>query len=364
MRLIHCADIHLDSPMHTRLGLEKSFERKTELLRTFLKMIEYAIMHEIEGILISGDMFDSDSISTTARDVVYDAIVSHPSIRFFVINGNHDEELFFNAMDMPKNLYVFGKSMSTVKVGEHISISGVSGLIGEDSFYENLSLDEGDFNIVMLHGQDDSSVNSSRSGCIHLGRLRNRGIDYLALGHIHSYRKEPLDNRGILCYPGCLEGRGFDETGEHGFVVLDIDTEQKTFYTEFVPIAYRHVFELEADIAGCESTTEVISVIESTIDRRGVSNKDIVRVILTGEIEVDYEIDEEYIEHLFELEFYYFEIKNCTKIIVDEQNYMFDESLRGEFVRLVMESDEIDEVSKPLVVKLGLSAINKEAGAI
>ena len=53
--------------------------------------------------------------------------------------------------------------------------------------------------------------------------LKNKNIDYLALGHIHGYKEAPLDGRGKYCYPGCLEGRGFDECGKKGFVLLNIE---------------------------------------------------------------------------------------------------------------------------------------------
>lgn len=55
----------------------------------------------------------------------------------------------------------------------------------------------------------------------HFGDLRGRGIDYLALGHVHSFRQEKLDEQGIWCYSGCLEGRGFDECGTKGYVMLE-----------------------------------------------------------------------------------------------------------------------------------------------
>ena len=49
------------------------------------------------------------------------------------------------------------------------------------------------------------------------------GADYLALGHIHYNVVEPLDSRGVYAYSGCLEGRGFDETGEKGFVLIEVE---------------------------------------------------------------------------------------------------------------------------------------------
>ena len=68
-----------------------------------------------------------------------------------------------------------------------------------------------DFNKVITNMQELQSK-------IEVYELKNKNIDYLALGHVHKYKMEKLDNRGIYCYSGCLEGRGFDECGDKGCV--------------------------------------------------------------------------------------------------------------------------------------------------
>ena len=71
-----------------------------------------------------------------------------------------------------------------------------------------------------LVSRNDMSLNS-----YYVSDYHYKNIDYLALGHIHKYKQAELDQRGVYCYSGCLEGRGFDECGEKGFVLLDIDEE-------------------------------------------------------------------------------------------------------------------------------------------
>ena len=69
MKLIHCADLHLDSKMSANLDKEKAKERKGEILNTFTKMVDYGIDNSVEAILISGDMFDTKNISATVRNL-------------------------------------------------------------------------------------------------------------------------------------------------------------------------------------------------------------------------------------------------------------------------------------------------------
>ena len=83
----------------------------------------------------------------------------------------------------------------------------------------------GRVNIVVLHGQIASVSGVDQ---VNLKRIQGENIDYLALGHIHSHSAEKLDSAGYYCYPGCLEGRGFDECGEKGFILLDITNGRLT----------------------------------------------------------------------------------------------------------------------------------------
>lgn len=90
------------------------------------------------------------------------------------------------------------------------------------SSYGELNPDPTRVNIVVLHGQVAEYKPKNDAPEISLPKLTNKNIDYIALGHIHDFKIEKLDSRCSWCYSGCLEGRGFDECGKKGFVLLDI----------------------------------------------------------------------------------------------------------------------------------------------
>ena len=88
MKIIHCADLHLDSKMETNLTKEQAKERKAELLNTFQRMVEYAAEEQVAAILIAGDLFDKKTVSATARNIVCQMIQFHPEIDFYYLKGN------------------------------------------------------------------------------------------------------------------------------------------------------------------------------------------------------------------------------------------------------------------------------------
>ncbi|MCD8365005.1 MAG: DNA repair exonuclease [Clostridiales bacterium] len=270
MRLIHCADLHLDSGMRSNLSKEKARERKKELLLTFQRMVDYAAEQEVSAILMAGDLFDTRQISATARHAVWDAVCSHDDITFFYLKGNHDTEHFLAEREaLPENFKIFGSEWTYYPLGERIVISGLE-LSDENAgrAYRSLVLRQEKFNIVMLHGQETKTGARDKAQVIRLRELKNKGIDYLALGHVHSYREGKLDARGAWCYSGCLEGRGFDECGDHGFVLLDVDEKQGTATRQFVPFAGRRLWEVPVDVSGCEQATQMLERVRAALGRQ------------------------------------------------------------------------------------------------
>ncbi len=58
MKLIHCADIHLDSPMQTHMTAQQASVRNTEMLQSFVRLTEFAQERAVRAVLIAGDLFD------------------------------------------------------------------------------------------------------------------------------------------------------------------------------------------------------------------------------------------------------------------------------------------------------------------
>ena len=127
MKIIHCADLHLDSKLEANLSKEKAKQRKGEILNTFVRMIDYAEKENAEIILIAGDLFDRNNISATASNTVKNAIYSHPGIRFYYLKGNHDSAgIFNNPEDIPENLRLFDDHWTSYHEADgRITISGV-----------------------------------------------------------------------------------------------------------------------------------------------------------------------------------------------------------------------------------------------
>lgn len=394
MKIIHCADLHLDSKLHTHLDRVRAKRRRDELLQNFARLADYAAENAVEAVLIAGDLFDRDTVSALARGTVLSVIRTHPGIRFYYLRGNHDtgdclrsRQTGDRQPEMPGNLFLFSGRWTTYAEGRNrnsgqgaVTISGIELPGGSAaSPYASLRLDPDRFNIVLLHGQTTGGGTGSafraaagtgsvfRAGTgagnapvIDLPSLRGKGIDYLALGHLHAWKAAPLDDRGIYCYPGCLEGRGFDECGPHGFALLDIDEQRRTMTCSFVPFARRTLYPLDVDVAGCLTTAQMNDLVEGALHDAGCTAEDMADVTLLGELDVECEKDIGYLRTNLEGRFFFARLRDATALRIEPGEYLYDESLRGEFVRTALADPSIPEEEKVQIIRCGFQAMDGE----
>ena len=366
MKIIHCADLHLDSKLTANLSKEKAKERKAELLQTFTDMVEYADKNNVRAIIIAGDLFDVRNISVTAKNTVYNAVVNHGDIDFYYLKGNHDADSFLSMLEeIPENLKLFGDSLTsyTLTEGNYKNVVITGAELSEKNtktIYSSLVLDNDKINIVVLHGQEAAYKAKDKAEVININALRNKGIDYLALGHVHSHKEERLDNRGVLCYSGCLEGRGFDECGQCGFMLLDIDCESKRLSYSFVPFARRSLYTVNTDVSGCLTSMDILKRVRERLDEGAYNAESLVKIVLCGSVDVECEKNTEFIRKQLEDSFYFVKVYDETRLAVDYSAFARDVSLKGEFIRTVMGEGGIDEEQKAEIIRYGIQALAGE----
>ena len=256
--------------------------------------------------------------------------------------------------EVPKNLKLFNnKEWTYYKYGK-IVIAGIEfGQIGNYEIYSSLMLNKNDINIVTLHGQEVKYDQKDKAEIINIQLLKNKNIDYLALGHIHSVNFGRIDERGVYAYPGCLEGRGFDETGAKGFIL--VDTEDGKINAGFVENSVRKTDEFTVDISAANDVYEAYRIVKSNINAQ---KSDLLRIVLKGEISFDGEGLKGEIERLLSGEYYFVSVKDDTLRKFDAEKIAGDNSLKGEFIRLVLADETIDGEKKQKVISVGLKALS------
>lgn len=348
MKFLHCADIHLGSKMEAKLPKDKADERKLEVRAAFDRMIDYAVKNGISVVLLAGDVFDGDRPLKRDKDYFYGAVRSHPDIDFLYLRGNHDVLQSYTEQGLD-NLKTFSDEWTVYEYGD-VAVWGIESVKSNaTAMYAALKPDKTKKNIVMLHGQigDANGVHK-----INLAKLRNKHIDYLALGHLHTFSDGAIDERGKYVYSGCLEGRGFDELGVKGFVELDI-TENGAEYV-FRENSQRVINEIEVDIS---DTDDIYAACKKAKSKIACAKKDMLRIMLVGDVGFELDGIERELEKMTARDCFFVTVKNNAVRKFDINAVKGDISLRGEYIRTVLENDGYTDEQKQRIISVGLKAL-------
>ncbi len=278
MRILHAADLHLDSAF-AGLAEEKAALLRQESRDILRRMVDWANDHAVDVMLLSGDLFDSDRMySQTARTLA--PALARFRGRIFLSPGNHDfyaPGSGYDAVDWPENVHIFtSRRPQTVLLRSlNASVTGAAFTSAEEwEPFDGASFSGGDASIRLgvLHGEVTRGESKYRA--IPPTEIEKTNLTYLALGHVHRCAGVQRAGNTAYAYPGCLPGRGFDETGDKGFLYGEITPEKVEL--EFIPFAPRRYQSVTADITDRDPADAVRQALDPDC------GQDICRVLLTG----------------------------------------------------------------------------------
>lgn len=338
MKILHIADTHFQSSCSTLLELKD--ERKELIYKTFKDVIKKESINGYKVVLLAGDIFDKDVISD--YDITYftNVINDNKDIEFFYLRGNHDLKNKENFKSL-KNLHMFDSQLTTYETSD-VRISGIElDKDNIDNFYDSINFSNDKYNILMLHGDIDNEIN--------LNKLKDKNINYLALGHIHTFKEVEFDINSKYVYPGVFLGRGFDECGAKGYVRLDTMDSSVTF----VKSSENIIKEITVDCNTCQNVNDLYKLI---LDKEESNTNLILRINLVGETKISNIDFVKNLSLLLDNNFNFVSIKDNTYPYINIDEIKDSKSFEGEFVREVLKTDN-DQKTKQKIISTGLKAL-------
>ena len=346
MRFVHCADLHLDTAFSGLCDEKTASVRQAELRRTFLSVIDLA--KEADVLLIAGDLFDQESLEAETVHTLCRGFAALGDIPVLISAGNHDpftEGSYYRLSAFPENVHVFSTSLEKIRVKD-CDVYGISFAqnVQDETLLENSNFSGDAPSVLLMHGDlGGTAYNPIRKDWVSAS-----GLSYLALGHVHTYGEIRL-GKTLCAYPGCPEGRGFDELDEKGVICGEITKDGVK--TEFVPTSSRCYRELHLDISGLLTHNAIIEKLSALNPK----TEDLYKVILEGETELtpDTAILSEAFSRLFFVKFY----DKTTRPISAET---MDSGIRSLFAEKLSGRAENKKELYDKALKLGLSALSGE----
>ncbi len=320
IKLLHAADFHLDSAF-SALSPEQAAQRRREQRLALRSFAELCCGCDI--VLLSGDLFDSARIYRDTLDALKECFASITA-QIFIAPGNHDYVAGgspYLSESWSENVHIFTKNtMECVHLQAlNCDIYG-AGFTAQDQLplLQNFRVcDENAINLMLLHAdlQPGSPYNP-----ISREEISESGLDYLALGHIHS-RSVQRAGSTTYAYPGCLMGRGFDECGQKG--VLCVSVKKRACEVEFLPLKTR-----KYEILTVQAGENALSSIEAALPSD--CQNDCYRIILSGESNG---IDLAAIEDALKDRFYSLSLRDQTIAKQELWASIGEDTLRGHALR-------------------------------
>lgn len=231
IKLLHSADWHLDAPMSGHSPEAAEFLRR-ELKKIPEKIVKLAKAEGCQLMLLSGDLFDGTVSAETLR-TVQDAL-AQAGMPVFISPGNHDyicPTSPYEAPGWPENVHIFKnpkmESVSLPELSCKIYGAGYTSMDCPALLKGFQAAGEETWHLGILHGE--AEVSGSAYCPITREQIRASALSYLALGHIH--KGSSLRTGETLCaWPGCPMGRGYDELGAKGVILVTLDKEVKAAF--------------------------------------------------------------------------------------------------------------------------------------
>ena len=355
LKIIHGADFHLDSPF-SGLTPKRAAQRREEQRELLERLAGLARKKEAGLVLLAGDLLDSERVFPETARALSKALASIPC-PVFIAPGNHDpytSRSIWTALDWPDNVHIF-RSRGL----ERVDLPGCTlwGRAFTDTHQETSPLEgltvpgDGKLHLAVLHG---CVGERNGYGPISPAEIAASGLDYLALGHIHQGSGLNREGNTFWAYPGCPEGRGFDELGDKG--VLYVEAEPGRVKSQFVSLAKRRYEIITADITG--PAGPLAAILEALPGR---TSDLICRLILTGEGPAP---DLVHLEQTLSSEFYGLTLVDRTRLPRDLWARREEDTLTGLFLRTMWEKcqAEPDNQALQLAARYGLAALEGGEG--
>lgn len=359
-RILHAADFHLDTPFSS-MSAEHAAELRRAQKSALEAMVALANRAGVDMLLLAGDLLDSEGLYRETRSFLPE-LLSGTRARVFIAPGNHDrysasspyaEERFSD------NVHIFCRPV--IEAVELPELGCTVWGAGFDSRYIDSALlggfsvpQDGRCHIMVMHGDPNPG---SMYNPVTEADVAASGLDYLALGHVHAYGGVLKAGKTTWAWPGCPQGRGFDETGERGVLLGEVTCEEVKL--AFVPLAKHRYLSFTLD-AGGGSAQQLLDSLEAAED-------DLVRITLTGETDGGVAAE---LYRLMQEKFFHAELRDRTVPRRELWALAEENSLKGLFVRRMRAAYDaaVDDEGRALVtaaLREGINVLeNREEGTV
>ncbi len=297
MKLVHAADLHLDSALHglSRYESAPADEIRGATRRAFTNLVSLCLEERASLLVIAGDLFDGDwrDISTGLFFAAQLSKLCEAGVRVAWIRGNHDAaSQIRRSVRLPEPVLELSAERAETRVLEELGVAVHGRSFAKRDVTEDLAAGypervAGAFNVGLLHTALEGRSGHDRYAPCRVETLVGRGYEYWALGHVH--QRELVHREPYVVFPGNLQGRHARELGEKGATLVSFEGDRVTSVEHRALDVVRWA-ELHVSCEAAQSSDDVLAAVQAQLTRESEAAQGRLlafRVRLTGATALD-----------------------------------------------------------------------------
>jgi exonuclease SbcD len=274
MKLVHAADLHLDSALH---GLSRYESAPVEEIRgatrrAFSNLVKLCLEERAALLVISGDLFDGDwrDISTGLFFSAQLSKLCEAGVRVAWIRGNHDAvSQIRRSVRLPEPVLELRADRAETRVLDELGVAVHGRSFSRREESEDLAAGypervAGALNVGLLHTALEGRAGHDRYAPCRVETLVNRGYEYWALGHVH--QREVVHRDPYIVFSGNLQGRHARELGEKGATLVSFEGDRISAVEQRALDVVRWA-ELEVSVSEAQRLDDVLGSVQTALAR-------------------------------------------------------------------------------------------------
>ncbi len=359
MKFVHFADLHLDSAFASIAGTPLAARKRRQALRdTLLKIVDLALEVRADAVLCGGDLYEHDRFTPDTAAFLKSTFERLHPIRVFIAPGNHDwygPRSLYRQVEWSENVHVFGAArLHPVALDDGVTLWGAAHCAPANTpgFLDAFDVDGSGLHLALFHGSERGWFSAQGGGkMLHApfdsDQISSSGLRHAFLGHYH----RPRDGQA-LTYPGNPDPLTFGEDGERGAIIATVNGSGVVERLRR-DVSVTEVHDLSIDITGSASRQDVRDRVHDALSGRS----GFARLTLSGELSADIDLRARDLSNVDSALDGVHVAVGDVNIAYDVESIRAEQTVRGEFVREVLNQD-IREDEKRRILVTGLRALD------
>jgi DNA repair protein SbcD/Mre11 len=299
LRVVHAADLHLDSPLRGLGRLSEDQLSDGDLADTlrraprvaFDNLVGHCLRTLPAALVLAGDLYDGDwsDYSTGVYFTGRMRDLCDVGVHVVLLQGNHDaKSVITRSLTLPPTVTVLPTEAPGTRVFDDLGLAVHGQGFADSAVMRNLALDYPDpvpgmVNIGLLHTSVQGYAGHDPYAPCSVTDLTGSGYEYFALGHIHA-RRTLAEGATTVAFSGNLQGRHARETGPKGALEVALAPGEQAD-VEFLTLDAARWEAVEVDLGTAADEAQAYDLVDEALGRtrHDAGTRPVVaRVLLTG----------------------------------------------------------------------------------